>query len=92
VATGDTNYEGPYYAIVGGMVFVKGVFDGQTATGHIGAVPVAARPAHHQRLRLDYSGGSTLSVDMWPDGVLKTPAGSAPINSFIILTGEYPLT
>lgn len=87
--TGDTAYEDPQYAIKDGLVYLRGVLDGQLATD-APIVPSDATPAFHQRIYLSNSNGGQF-YDIWPDGTIRSPAGAPSIMQFLVLHGSYPL-
>lgn len=93
--SGDTTYGNPQYCRLGALVFLRGVIEGLVATGPMAPLPVDCRPIKKQRLRLGASTGNynDENLDMNPDGIITTPAGSDLHGlSFLVLRGFYDVT
>jgi hypothetical protein len=89
--TGDNSYGAPEYAIGGnGVVYLRGVFDGQNAVAgdFPPPLPAEAQPARKQRLILANNTGIT-TYDMCPDGILREPSGLLGVHAFIVINGVY---
>lgn len=91
-ASGDTSYADPQYAILGAIVFLRGVLGGAAAVGALGALPAAARPAKKERLIVCTPGGAPTVADMNATGVILTPAGGTFAGeTFLVINGWYSI-
>ena len=87
-------YGAPEYAISQGIVFLRGVLDGDVATAGVPALPPEACPATKQRLRLDASTGGLLG-DMKPNGRINTFGGGVDLETtpigYVVFNNWYTL-
>ena len=90
--TGDVGYGPPEYAIGHGVVYLRGVLDGQNAALNVapGPMPPEAHPTTKQRLILSTSQGITM-YDMFPDGFMREPGGGFGQRAFVVLNLMYYL-
>lgn len=69
-------FEGAFFAVSGGAVFMRGLIDGNLQTSQdLGSLPAEARPARRRRVVVQTSGGAaTLTISS--DGVVRIESGA----------------